>query len=53
MLGKVIIVEYNLYPGMLGLGIPQRTPNYILGRPVWFHCWLDNVNELAYLFYLN
>ena len=34
LLGRVIIVEYNLYPGMLGLGIPQRTPNYILGRPL-------------------
>ena len=34
MLGRVIIVEYSLYPGMLGLGIPQRTPNYILGRPL-------------------
>jgi hypothetical protein len=33
-LGKVIIVEYGLFPGMLGLGIPQRTPNYILGRPL-------------------
>lgn len=34
VLGKVIIVEYNLFPGMLGLGIPQRTPNYILGKPL-------------------
>jgi hypothetical protein len=34
VIGKVIMVEYNLYPGMLGLGIPQRTPNYILGRPL-------------------
>jgi hypothetical protein len=34
VLGKVIIVEYGLFPGMLGLGIPQRTPNYILGRPL-------------------
>jgi hypothetical protein len=34
LLGKVIIMEYNLFPGMLGLGIPQRTPNYILGKPL-------------------
>jgi hypothetical protein len=34
VLGKVIIMEYNLFPGMLGLGIPQRTPNYILGKPL-------------------
>jgi hypothetical protein len=34
VLGKMIIMEYNLFPGMLGLGIPQRTPNYILGKPM-------------------
>lgn len=31
--GQIIIVEYGLNPGMLGLGIPQRTPSYILGKP--------------------
>ncbi len=34
LLGKMIIMEYYLFPGMLGLGIPQRTPNYILGKPL-------------------
>ena len=34
LLGKVVIVEYNMEPAMLGLGVPQRTPSYILGRPL-------------------
>ena len=34
LLGKAVILEYNLFPGMLGLGIPQRTPSYILGKPL-------------------
>ncbi len=34
VLGQVIANEYNLYGPMLGLGIPQRTPSYILGRPI-------------------
>ena len=34
VIGQVIANEYNLYGPMLGLGIPQRTPSYILGRPI-------------------
>lgn len=35
VIGQVVTKEYNLYGPMLGLGIPQRTPSYILGRPIW------------------
>lgn len=34
MLGKVVLIEYNLNPALMGLGIPQRTPSYILGKPL-------------------
>ncbi len=35
VIGKVIAMEYSaVYPPMLGLGIPQRTPSYILGKPL-------------------
>lgn len=34
VIGQVVTKEYNLYGPMLGLGIPQRTPSYILGRPI-------------------
>lgn len=29
---QILRYEYNLYPAMVGLGIPQRTASYILGR---------------------
>lgn len=34
LLGRIVAVEYNLNPALLGLGVPQRTPSYILGRPL-------------------
>ena len=41
MIGQVVTKEYNLYGPMLGLGIPQRTPSYILGRPIWKDIYHD------------
>lgn len=34
VLGRIVAVEYNLNPALIGLGIPQRTPSYILGKPL-------------------
>jgi hypothetical protein len=34
VIGQVVANDYKLYGPMLGLGIPQRTPSYILGRPI-------------------
>ena len=36
LLGRVIAVEYNTNPLQVGMGVPQRTPSYILGKPIWF-----------------
>eukprot|EP01017_Pseudomicrothorax_dubius_P047179 TRINITY_DN8429_c0_g1_i2.p1 TRINITY_DN8429_c0_g1~~TRINITY_DN8429_c0_g1_i2.p1 ORF type:complete len:379 (-),score=48.09 TRINITY_DN8429_c0_g1_i2:129-1265(-) len=32
-IGIMIANQFGLYPPLIGFGIPQRTPNYILGRP--------------------
>jgi hypothetical protein len=34
VIGRVVIGEYAMIPALLGLGIPQRTPSYILGKPL-------------------
>lgn len=36
VLGTMIINEYRIDPSILGFGIPQRTFNYIIGKPKWF-----------------
>jgi len=33
-IGSFITTTLNIFPPLIGFGIPQRTPNYILGKPL-------------------
>jgi hypothetical protein len=33
VIGGMIINEYRIDPAIFGFGIPQRTHNYIIGKP--------------------